>query len=182
MSNSIVVKGIYEHLDCLLTGIERLKHAGYSGFDVMAPLPRHEIEEMIYEGRPSPVRWWTLAGAVTGVTGGFVLAALTAAEWPMANPGGKPTVSLPPFIIIMFESTILLGGLATMAGFVVHAGLPSLWLNKALQDPRCTDASFGIVFTHAEPDKEAEIKQILNSSGAIEVTSGAEAVYEVPNG
>ena len=44
-----------------------------------------------------------------------------------------------------------------------------------------TDASFGIVFTQANAADEATIKQILQSSGAVEVTTGADTVYEVPN-
>lgn len=175
------VKGTYAHLDTLLTGIDRLKAAGIGGYDVVAPLPRHEIEEILYEGRPSPVRWWTLAGAITGLCVGFLLPALTHAQWPMINPGGKPVVSLPPFIIIMFECTILLGGLATLLGLIVHAGLPAFGLDRSLQDPRYTDDKFGIVFTDAEPAQVEAIMDLLRNTGAIEVTSGDDTIYEVPN-
>jgi molybdopterin-containing oxidoreductase family membrane subunit len=181
VSTSIRIKGVYAHLDCLLTGIDRLKRAGLKGFDVAAPLPRHEIEEIVYEGRPSPVRWWTLTGAVSGVTIGFLLPALTHAQWPMINPGGKPVVSLPPFIIIMFESTIMLGALATLVGMIVHAGLPGIFLDKALKDPRFTDDKFGIVFTAANPADTDRIMAILRETGAVEVTSGDDTIYEVPN-
>lgn len=175
------IKGVYAHLDCLLTGIERMKNAGITGFDVTAPLPRHEIEEMVYEGRPSPVRWWTLTGAVTGLSFGFLLPALTHAQWPQINPGGKPTVSLPAFAIIMFECTILFGAMATLIGMIVHAGLPGFFLDKALQDPRFTDDSFGIVFTGARSEDQQRILDILNATGAVEVTTGDDTIYEVPN-
>jgi hypothetical protein len=177
----IRVKGVYAHLDCLLAGIERLRAAGLDGFTVVAPLPRHEIEEMIYQGQPSPVRWWTLAGAVFGVTFGFLLPALTHAEWPMINPGGKPVISLPAFAIIMFECTILFGSIATLCGMVFHAGLPSFGLDKAIADPRFTDDQFGIVFTKADVGMVDRIKDILTRSGAVEVTSGDATIYEVPN-
>jgi len=176
------VKGIYAHLDCLLTGVDRLKRDGIEGYIVMAPLPRHEIEEMVYEGRPSPVRWWTLTGAITGMTFGFSLPALTHSAWPMINPGGKPVVSLPPFAIIMFECTILFGALATFAGMLFHAGLGLAWfLDPAVQDPRVTDESFSIVFTEAGKDDVERITKILEGSGAVEVTTGADTIYEVPN-
>jgi hypothetical protein len=177
----VPVKGVYAHLDSLLTGIDRLKRAGIAGFDVAAPLPRHEIEEMLYEGRPSPVRWWTLSGAITGITTGFLLTSLTAADWPMINPGGKPVVSLPPYFIIMFECTILAGGLFTLLGLIVHAGLPAFFLDKAIADPRFTDDKFGIVFTRAREEDVPRIVQILQSTGSIEVTTGDDTVYEVPN-
>ena len=109
---TLPIKGVYEHLDCLLTGIQRLKQAGLTGYEVASPLPRHEILDMVHEGRPSPVRWWTMTGALIGITGAILLTSLTHAQWPMILPGGKPVVSLPPFAIIMFECTVLFGGLA----------------------------------------------------------------------
>jgi molybdopterin-containing oxidoreductase family membrane subunit len=179
--SGIRIKAIYEHLDCLLTGIDRLKRAGIQGWTVMAPLPRHEIEEMIYEGRPSPVRWWTLTGAITGLTTGLLLTSLTATQWPMILPGGKPVVALVPYAVIMFECTILGGALMTTLGAIVHCGLPGFFLDKAIQDPRVTDASFGIVFTGAPEADQARITEILSSAGAVEVTTGDDTFYEVPN-
>ena len=175
------VKGVYAHLDCFLTGVERLRAADIEGFEIASPLPRHEILDTVFLGRPAPVRWWTLIGAVTGLTFGFLLPALTHSQWPMINPGGKPVVSLLPFAIIMFECTILLGSLATGAGMFFHCGLPSLFPDKALQDPRFTDDKFGIIFLNADPSSEDAIKAILHETGAIEVTTGDDTVYEVPN-
>jgi hypothetical protein len=180
-TETLRIKAIYGHLDCLLTGIDRLKHAGISGFDVLAPLPRHEIEDLIYEGRPSPVRWWTLTGAITGVTSGFGITSLTHSTWPMINPGGKPVVSLPAFAVIMFEATILFGALFTFVGFIVHTGLPGWNLDKALKDPRVSDDKFGIVFTRANAADQERITAILTATGAIEVTTGNDTLYEVAN-
>jgi hypothetical protein len=177
----IRIKGVYQHLDLLLTAIDRLKAADIRGWDVCSPLPRHEIEEIIYDGKPSPVRWWTLTGGMLGLSGGFLLPALTAAQWPMINPGGKPVVALAPYAVIMFESTIMLAGLFTLAGMIVHCGLPSFWLDPALQDPRWSDESFGIVFTNAPEDQAARIQDILRGAGAVEVTSGDDTIYEEPN-
>lgn len=187
MSDSVMdapgvrVKAIYEHLDCLLTGVDRLKKSGETGWQVLAPLPRHEIEEIVYDGRPSPVRWWTMVGAITGLCTGFAITSLTHTQWPMINPGGKPVVAPVPFAVIMFECTILFGALFTFAGMIFHCGLPAFFLDKALQDPRVTDASFGIVFTDADPAKVDELTKLLEGTGAVEVTTGDQTIYEVPN-
>jgi len=178
---SMRIKAVYAHLDSLLLGIEKLKAAGMGGFDVLSPLPRHEILEAVYEGEPSPVRWWTLCGAVLGLCAGFALPALTHSQWPMINPGGKPVVSLIPFAVIMFECTILMGSLATFLGMIVHCGLPSFFVDKSLQDPRMSDASFGIVFTKAPLDEVDHIRGLLEGTGAVEITQGDDAIYEVPN-
>ena len=178
---TIRIKAVYSHLDCLLTGIDRLKGAGITGFTVQAPLPRHEIEEIMYEGRPSPVRWWVLTGAIIGMMTGFALTSLTSAAWPMINPGGKPVVSIVPFTVILFECTILFGSLANFAGMMFHCGLPSFGLDRSLQDPRMTDASFGITFTEAPYAEREHILSLLNGTGAVEITTGNETFYEVPN-
>ena len=122
-----------------------------------------------------------MVGAISGLTGGYLLPALTAAQWPMINPGGKPVSSLPAYAIIMFESTILLGSLFTLVGIFVHSGLPGFFLDAALKDPRFTDDKFGIVFLNANQADRDKITRILEETGAIEVTSGADTVYEVPN-
>jgi hypothetical protein len=179
--SGVRIKAVYEHLDCLLTGVERLKQAGVSGYVVQAPLPRHEIEQVMYEGQPSPVRWWTLIGAVTGLTTGFLLTSLTAAEWPMINPGGKPVVAIVPYTVILFECTILFGGLATLLGLLFHAGLPAVGLDRATRDPRFTDASFGITFASAPAEDKDRITGLLEGTGAVEITTGADTIYEVPN-
>ncbi len=175
------IKAIYEHLDCLLTGIDRLKKANITGWTVMSPLPRHEILDIVYEGRPSPVRWWTLSGAILGMTTGLLLTSLTASQWPMILPGGKPVVALVPYAVVMFECTILGGAPFTTLGAIVHCGLPGHFLDKAIQDPRVTDASFGIVFTDAPESDKARITEILSGAGAVEVTTGDDTIYEVPN-
>ena len=111
---STAVKGVYAHLDCLVDSIDALKRAGHKDITVTAPLPRHEIEEMLYDGEPSPVRWFTLFGALFGGTAGFILCSLTHVNWPMIIPAGKPLVSIPPFIVIVFEATVLFGCLFTL--------------------------------------------------------------------
>jgi len=181
MASAVRIKAVYNHLDCLLTGIDRLKRAGFTGFDVQAPLPRHEIEEIMYEGKPSPVRWWTMTGAIIGLCAGFGITSLTHSAWPMINPGGKPTVAPIPFAVIMFEATILVGALFTGLGMIIHCGLPAYFIDRSLQDPRMTDSSFGITFTRANPSQQEAIVELLSQTGAIEVTTGNDTFYEVPN-
>ena len=170
MSNNI--KGVFAHLDSLLTGIDRVRKAGYTDFTVTSPIPRHEIEEAIYDGQPSPVRWWTLTGALTGLTGGFTLASLTSAVWPMALPGGKPVVSVPPFFVVTFESAVLLGGLFTLLGLIYHCRLPAFNLDIEVCDPRYSLDRFGLVVHGLGADKAAQVSRLLSDAGADEVTGG----------
>jgi hypothetical protein len=169
------VKGVFPYLDDLLTAIGRVRKAGYSDFTVVSPLPRHEIEEAIYDNEPSPVRWWTLFGGIFGGTGGFVLAAMTSAVWPMALPGGKPVVSIPPFVIITFECTVLIAGLMSLAAIIYHCRLPAFDLDVEVCDPRFSSDRFGLVVHGLDAEERKKAAQLLNDAGAEEVAMPVEA-------
>jgi hypothetical protein len=98
--------------------------------DVITPVPVPQTETIL-KMKYSPLRFFTLAGALTGLASGFGLTIFTVLDWPLIT-GGKPIVSLPPFIIIAFALTILLGSLASFAGFLILGRLPSL---KYIQEP-----------------------------------------------
>ena len=73
------VKAVFAHLDSLVYAIDEIKKAGLA-HDLIAttPLPRHDVEHVIYKGQaPSPVRWFTLFGALFGGTMGFSLCSIT---------------------------------------------------------------------------------------------------------
>jgi len=179
MQDAAPVKAVYAHLDCLMTGIRDLKAAGFRDhMQVMTPLPRHEVEEILYEGRPSPVRWFTLLGACFGACMAFSLASMTHANWPMILPGGKPVVSVPPFIVITFEGTVLWGSLWTLIGMLLNTRLPASNLPVECQDPRFSNDHFGIVVEGLGANDQAKVKSILSHSGAIEVTGGGSASAE----
>jgi len=171
------IKAVYKHLDSLMEGIAALKRAGYRNPTVMTPFPRHEVEDLLYEGEPSPVRWFTLLGGMTGATLAFSLASLTHANWPMILPGGKPVVSIPAFLVITFEGTILWGSLFTFTAMMLFTRLPSRGLPKAVEDPRFTNDRFGIVVENVGRGEEGKVKSILHHSGAEEVSGGSEEAH-----
>lgn len=168
------IKAVYKHLDSLMEGIAALKKAGYRNPTVMTPFPRHEVEDLLYEGEPSPVRWFTLVGAMFGGSMVFSLASLTHANWPMILPGGKPVVSIPAFLVVTFEGTILWGSLFTFIGMMLFTRLPSRNLPKAVEDPRFSNDRFGIILEDVSIAEESKVKSILHHSGAEEVTGGSE--------
>jgi hypothetical protein len=177
-TSSAVVQSVYAHLDCLLEGIEALKKAGFKKqLVVTSPLPRHEIEEMIYEGEPSPVRWYTLAGALFGGISGFAICSFMALNWPMVMPAGKPHVSIPPYLVITFEATVLWGSFATLLGMLVTARLPANDLQIEVTDPRFSDDVFSICVVDLAEDDLEKVRGILSETGAYEVDG-----KEVSNG
>lgn len=166
MSRPVVeVLGVFAHLDALTRAIHSLRSSGYREITVFSPVPRHEIEEALEGGR-SPVRFFTLGGGLLGCITGFVLTIATSLHYPLIT-GGKPIVSIPPFLIIVFELTILFGALGTILGMLLNIQLPRLSLEPGY-DPCFSVDRFGLRLRCGQEHVEA-VEEILRSVGAEEV-------------
>jgi molybdopterin-containing oxidoreductase family membrane subunit len=164
------VLGVFAHVDATVHALEELRAKGYHDLEVYTPVPVHEIEDVIERDRPvSPVRLFTLVGALTGTASGFIITIWSALKWGLIT-GGKPVVSIPPFVVIAFELTILFGGLASAIGAIVLGRLPRFRFTAAY-DPRFTNDRFGVA-VHCAPDRGASVREILTTTGAEEVRAG----------
>ena len=161
------VVGVFAHVDTTVKALEALRAQGYQDLEVYMPAPMHEIEEVMERGRPvSRVRLFTLIGALTGTASGFTLTIWSALQWGLVT-GGKPIASIPPFVIIAFELTILFGGLATALGLFLLGRLPR-FRPSAAYDPRFSNDRFGVAVQCA-PGRGASVGEILRGAGAEEV-------------
>lgn len=94
--------------------------------NVFYPHPDHEIEEVFEKYVPkSKVKYFTLLGGLAGTITGFAFTIYTVLSWPLIS-GGKPLVSIPAFIVIAFELTILFGALSSLLGFAFFSRLPNI--------------------------------------------------------
>jgi hypothetical protein len=157
------VLAAFRHVDDASSAIRRLKEMGYKDFTVYTPVPNHEIAAAVGH-RVSPVRRWTLAGGLTGVTLGFLMTIWMSLDYPIVV-GGKPIPSVIPYVVIAFELTILCGALATLTGLAVHIVRDA---RAAAFDPRFTDDHIG-VFVSCEAARHGPVQELLQSSGAEEV-------------
>lgn len=163
------VLGVFAHLDTLLDAIKKLRAAGHADFTVYSPIPRHEIEDALGQA-VSPVRMFTLIGGIAGCAIGAWLTLWMSYDWPI-NVGGKPIGAIPPYVVIMFEMTILFGALSTILGIVLNALFAARRSGTIMYDPRFTNDRFGI-FVPAESGKAGAIESLLKQSGAEEVRRG----------
>jgi len=163
------VVGIFAHVDTTLRAIRALRSRGLSDFTVYTPLPVEEIvQTVLFRSPVSPVRFFTLVGGLTGTLTGFGLTIWSSLKWDLVV-GGKPVISIPPFVIIAFELTILLGGLCTLLGLLVLGRLPKV-RRSASYDPRFSVDRFGIAVRCPAEMVEA-VRQSLRDAGAQEVRS-----------
>ena len=161
------VLGVFAHVDTTVRALEELRAKGYHDMTVYTPVPVHEIEDVLERDRPvSRVRLFTLIGALTGTASGFLLTIWSSMQWGLVT-GGKPVASIPPFVVIAFELTILFGGVATLIGLVTLARLPRLRQSGTF-DPRFTNDRFGVA-VHCAPERRPSVREILTMAGADEV-------------
>jgi hypothetical protein len=113
----------------------------------------------------SPVRLVTLIGGLTGCAAGFGMTLWMSHDWPVVV-GGKPIGSIPPYVVIAFELTILLGALSTVAAVALFSILMAK--RGAAYDPQFSDDRIGI-FVPAGGDQARQLEQMLVNAGAAEV-------------
>ena len=168
MAGAAGVLGVFAHVDTTIHAIRALRAKGFEAISTYSPVPLPEFEEALTgHGLPrSPVRLFTLVGALTGTVSGFALTIWSSLKWDLIT-GGKPVVSIPPFVVIAFEMTILLGGLCTLLGLLITARLPRL-RGSQRYDPRFTADRFGVEVA-CRPDQVTTVEAILRQAGAEEV-------------
>ena len=159
------VLGVFPYLDTLTHAVEKLRGRGYP-VTVYSPTPRHEIEEAV-DTPESAVRIFTLMGAFAGTAAGTWMATWMSLDWPLIV-GGKEIVSMPAFSVIMFEVTVLIGALSTVAGLFLTSRLPRIGKGEGIYTPAFSDNRFG-VFVHVAPEHFEEVQNILNDNGSEEV-------------
>lgn len=164
MSAEIELVGTFADEEGCVHGVDALKHNGIA-FRVFSPIPSEHLLHAI--GRPlSPVRAFVLMGGIAGVLTGLAVTVGTSWEWNLVA-GGKPVVSIPPFIIIMFELMILFGGLSAALSFFFFARLPQFDPIPGYSERFGADR-FGIAVTCDEADS-AKIEALMREAGAQEI-------------
>ena len=154
----------FAHVDAAADAIRALRARGHRNLVVYSAAPNHEIEEALNHS-VSPVRLFTLIGGLTGCAAGFGMTLWMSYDWPILV-GGKPIGSVPPYVVIAFELTILLGALSTVAAVALFSVV--MGKRGVAYDPRFSDDRIG-VFVPAGSDQAAALEQMLRSAGAEEV-------------
>ncbi len=154
----------FVHVDAAVDAIHALRARGHRNLVVYSAAPNHEIEEALDQS-VSPVRFFTLIGGLTGCAAGFGMTIWMSLDWPLLV-GGKTIASIPPYVVIAFELTILLGALSTVAAVALLSVL--MGRRGVAYDPNYSDDQIG-VFVPAGTEQVRPVEQLLRSAGAIEV-------------
>ncbi len=166
----------------LLHAAEAVKKAGYRYWDCHSPFPIHGMDAAMGINRTIlPVI--VFAAGATGTTLGFLLQSFTnsfdwsvwAVVWVTGYPfliSGKPLLSFPAFVPVIFELTILLSALTAAFGMLALNGLPELF-HPLIKHPgfgRATDDGFFISVEARDPSfLRSKTSEFLASLGATSV-------------
>lgn len=167
------VRGAFYTLDDAVHAVQALEDKGFGHEDLtlFSPIPTAEVDAEL-DRPPSPVRYFTLIGGILGCITGFTLTYWTFFAWPL-HVGGKPLSSFPVAVVIMFELTILLGGLFSLAAVFIFSRIPALTVKPGYH-PRFSEDLFGVFVHTSEEEGKRNAREVLDGLGAMEVSDEAE--------
>lgn len=168
-ANKNFLVGVFDDEDVLLDAVGKVRGSGVKIYEVYTPFPVHGLDTALgYKRTRLPI-----AAFLFGLTG-TALALLMQIwmlgyDWPMII-GGKNHASLPPFIPVTFEMTVLLSALGMVAVFLIVSDMkPYAWPRQF--DLRSTDDKHVMavdVDVNGAKTRD-EITRILKDAGAVEV-------------
>ncbi len=161
----MAIMGTFAFEEDFLAAAKNLQSSGFDNISLLSPLPLEEAQEVLGLDK-SPVRHFSLAGAILGAIGGFAMAAGTSLVFILPT-GGRAIITLPPFLIITYEMTILFGVLFTLLGFHFVSGLPA-WRDRPYLSSAGSD-KFVVVVEGVAAERVAKVDAIIRDAGAEEV-------------
>lgn len=166
------IAGIFDDEHKTVKAATRVRELGFKKFDAITPYPVHGMEEAVGVKR-SVIPWVTFTGGMVGLCVGlFITIWISAYDWPI-NIGGKPMISLPAFIPICFELTILFAALSSVTAFAYFCGIPEV--NPPVIDDDLTCCKFAVyVPSNDQGYDEGKLTQLFREMGAVDVKKVAE--------
>ncbi len=169
--NTTVLFGLYDDEVDLLNAVKKANEAHLDILDVYSPFPVHGLDPLLglEESRLH------IAGFVYGSLGTMtafgVMTWVFTRDWPIIF-GGKPYWSVPAFIPITFELTVLFAAIGMVVTFYTICGLGP-GVKAEVLDDRITDDKFCIAYdvSNMASDKISELKSFFSGTGASSVST-----------
>ena len=161
----MAILGTFTYEEDFLAAAKNLKASGFDNISLLSPIPLEGAYEVLGLHK-SPVRRFSLAGAIIGALSGFAMAVGTALVFILPT-GGRAIITLPPFFIITYEMTILFGVLFTLLGFHFVSGLPA-WRDRPYASSATVDR-FVVVIEGATTEQVSTAEAIIRDAGAEDI-------------
>lgn len=176
----------YDDENKMLEAARKVRDAGYTRTDVFAPFPVHGVDEALGI-KPTILPWFTLLAGLTGTTLAVTMQVwMNAVDYPYII-SGKPFISLPAFVPVMFELTVLFAAFTTVFAMMGLNGLPR-FSNPVFTSPRfdrATDDRFFLwVDSHDKYFNSEKVKALLQDTACtnIEEVREDDTPSDIPRG
>ena len=166
-----VLYGLYDDEEILLDAIKKAKADHLDIMDVYTPFPVHGLDPILGLEESRLHIGGFVYGALGTLTAFGVMTWVFTRDWPIIF-GGKPFWSIPAFIPITFELTVLFASIGMVVTFYTICGLAPGITNPVLDD-RITDDKFCIAFqTNGYSDEKVnQLKSFFSTTGASKVNT-----------
>ena len=166
LSNCLL--GIFDDEHKVLEATRKIHENGVNILDVFTPYPVHGMDDAMGIRRSRLPIVTFVVGLLGGAMALFFQLWVFTSAWPI-NIGGKPFASIPAFIPITFEVTVLLGGLSTVLALFIRAGLyPGA--KPSLPAEGITNDQFVIAIDRADKTVDySKVIKFLRDQGAVDV-------------
>ena len=158
--------------EALVDATRQMREKGYEGMDTYSPYPLHGGSEALGLP-PSRVPFIALGGALTGmITALSFQTYMNTIDYPL-NVGGRPTLSLPAWVPITFELSVLLCAFGIFFGLLGLSRLPQPYHPVFESEEFRSASTHGYwlsVPTAMTTVKADDIKNQLTTLGATHVT------------
>jgi hypothetical protein len=163
------VLGLFRTADDAAGAMGELRGAGFGG-DALEVLSDSPYPQGAFGEEPAKhhLYIYPLIGAACGLAVGLFLTIGTQIAYPLPT-GGKPILSVPPMINVMYEGTLLGAIILTVAGVLLESGLPAA--ANTPYDPRITEGYLGVLVTTPAP-KLDDAERVLRRAGAVDIVYG----------
>ncbi|HLH24411.1 MAG TPA: quinol:electron acceptor oxidoreductase subunit ActD [Chloroflexota bacterium] len=171
------VLGLFERPDDVAAALDRLRAAGFTGHD-LAVLTDSPYPEGAFGEEPVRHRLYVFpfVGAACGFAVGLLLTIATQFSFPLVT-GGKPILSIPPMINVLYEGTMLGALIFTFLGALFESRLPDF--RPTPYDPRITEGYLGVLVRRTAGHAD-EARAALRAAGAFDVVPPPSAREEAP--
>ena len=169
MNNKEVLFGLYDDEQDLLKAVKEAGEQHLDIMDVYTPFPVHGLDPLLGLTESRLHQAGFIYGLIGTLTAFLFMTWVFTRDWPIIF-GGKPYWSVPAFIPITFEVTVLFASIGMVVTYYAVNGQGPGVTNPVLDD-RITDDKFCIAFDagHSSEDQLVTYQDFLKSTGASEI-------------
>jgi hypothetical protein len=169
MENKSYIMVVFDDEVPLLEAVLKIQENDQSILDVLSPFPVHGLDKALKMKRTRI----PLGGFICGLTGGVFAFLFQAWVFTIDYPlvfGGKPYLSVPSFIPVTFELTVLFTAVGVATALFIRS---RLWPSKKFEPvhDRITDDRF-VILVDATENEEAvrnNLKSVLSGIPNVEI-------------